>query len=46
MTELKAHLIVLHFLFNMFWDPSMVKVVSAIAIYTLELQRTDISYLE
>ena len=37
-TELRAHFIVLHFVLNVFWDPSPVKIVSAIAIYTLELE--------
>ena len=35
-TELIARFIVLHSVFNVFWDPSPVKTVSAIAIYTLE----------
>jgi len=37
-TELRAHFIVLHFVFNVFWDPSPVKIVSAISIYILELE--------
>jgi len=36
-TELMERFNVLHFVFNVFWDPSPVKIVSAIAIYTLEL---------
>jgi len=35
-TELIARFIVLHFVFDVFWDYSPVKIVSAIAIYTLQ----------
>ena len=40
-TGLIEHFIVLHFVFNVFWDPSPVKIVSAIAIYTRDLQKVS-----
>jgi len=37
-TQLITRFILLHFVFNVLWDPTPVKILSAIAIYTLELE--------
>ena len=44
-TELTEHFIALHFVFNVFWDPGPVKIVSVIVIYTLELDILEYTYV-